>query len=145
MYILPLEKRKAIINNLVEGQSMRATAIITDTSIMTVMKVLVETGKACIQFHNDNVVVVKSQRIQCDETWAFVGCKQKQLKDDSRKGSGDVWTWLGMDADTKLVVSWFVGGLAKKPMTIEDIARLTHDTYKAPEKRGIYKKKEKAD
>ena len=139
MYILPLEKRKAIINNLVEGQSMRATARLTDTSIMTVMKVLVETGKACIKFHNENVVGVKSQRVQCDETWAFVGCKQKNIKEDSREGSGDAWTWLGMDADTKLVVSWFVGSRDAESahLFMRDIAsrlanrvQLTTDGYK---------------
>lgn len=139
MYILPLEKRKAIINNLVEGQSMRATARLTDTSIMTVMKVLVETGKACIKFHNENVVGIKSQRVQCDETWAFVGCKQKNVKDDSREGSGDAWTWLGMDADTKLVVSWFVGSRDAESahLFMKDIAsrlankvQLTTDGYK---------------
>ena len=140
MYILPLEKRKAIIAQLVEGSSMRATARLTDTSIMTVMKVLVETGKACIKFHNENIVNVKSQRIQCDETWAFVGCKQKNVKDDSREGSGDAWTWLGLDADSKLVISWFVGGRDADSAQIfmKDVAsrlanrvQLTTDGHKA--------------
>ena len=140
MYILPLEKRKAIIAHLVEGSSMRATSRLTDTSIMTVMKVLVETGKACIKFHNENIVNVKASRIQCDETWAFVGCKQKHIKEDSREGSGDAWTWLGLDADTKLVVSWFVGGRDADSANVfmQDVAsrlanrvQLTTDGHKA--------------
>ncbi len=57
MYILPLEKRKQIIHQLVEGASMRATSRLTDTSIMTVMKVLAETGKACIKFHNELIIL----------------------------------------------------------------------------------------
>lgn len=65
-------------------------------------------GKACQSFHNETVKEVKSERVQCDEIWSFVGCKEK-AKNNGAEGHGDVWTWVGLDADTKLVVSWLVG------------------------------------
>ena len=104
---LPISKQVQIINLLVEGNSLRATSRIADVSINTVTKLLVSVGEACIKFHNEKVVNVKTRRIQCDEIWSFVYAKQKNLPED--KAGGDVWTWVGIDADTKLVVSWLIG------------------------------------
>lgn len=107
---LPLNKRTQIINLLVEGNSLRSTSRIADVSINTVTKLLVEVGKACEQFHHEKVISVKAKRIQCDEIWSFVGCKDKNATQEKKDiGNGDAWTWVGIDADTKLVVSWFVG------------------------------------
>lgn len=69
---------------------------------------LIDAGKACMQFHDDHVRNVQSARIQCDEIWSFCFCKQKNAPEDA-EGKGDVWTWTAIDADTKLVVSWHVG------------------------------------
>lgn len=108
---LPLQKRVQIINMLVEGMSLRATSRIADVSINTVTKLLVDTGKACIAFHGEWVHSLSSKRIQCDEIWSFVYAKEKNTTEEMKEnGSGDAWTWVGIDADTKLVVSWFVGG-----------------------------------
>src|SRR5688572_15542477 len=109
MNTLPLEKKVEIIKLLVEGNSIRAITRIADVSKNTVTKLLVDVGQACQQFHNDTVVGVKSERIQCDEIWAFCLAKQKNVRQDMPEGSGDVWTWVGIDADSKLVVSWLVG------------------------------------
>lgn len=107
---LPLEKRTQIINLLVEGNSLRATARICDVSRNTVDKLLVEVGKACMQFHDEKVINVKSKRCQCDEIWSFCGAKEKNASDEMKeKGWGDVWTWTALDADSKLIVSWYVG------------------------------------
>ena len=106
---LPLEKRVQIINLLVEGNSIRATTRIADVSKNTVTKLLVEVGKACIKFHNEKVLTVKSTRIQCDEIWSFVYSKEKN-KPEGMENVGDVWTWTALDADSKLIISWFVGG-----------------------------------
>ncbi len=105
---LPIEKKVQIINLLVEGNSLRACSRIADVSINTVTKLLVDVGRACQQFHNDTVVGVKTERLQCDEIWSFVGCKEK-AKQKGAMGEGDVWTWTALDADTKLMVSWLVG------------------------------------
>ena len=70
---------------------------------------LVDIGRACQQFHNDTVVNVKSERIQADEIWSFCYAKQKRVTQEMPEGSGDVWTWTALDADSKLIVSWLVG------------------------------------
>ncbi len=105
---LPIEKKVQIINLLVEGSSLRATSRIADVSINTVTKLLVDVGSACEKFHDENVMSVNSRRVQCDEIWSFVYAKQKNVTEEMN-GAGDAWTWVGMDADNKLVVSWFVG------------------------------------
>ncbi len=102
------DKRVKIIQLLVEGNSLRSCARITDTSITTVSKLLVDVDKACLKFHSNTVVQIRADRVQCDEIWSFVGCKQKNVK-SQQYGIGDVWTWVGMDSDTKLIISWFVG------------------------------------
>lgn len=107
---LPLEKRVQIINMLVEGSSLRATSRVCNVSINTVTKLLVDVGKACQDFHNNTVKNVVANRVQCDEIWSFVYAKQKNVPDTKEGEAGDVWTWTGIDADTKLVISWFVGG-----------------------------------
>lgn len=106
---LPLEKRTQIINLLVEGNSLRATSRIADVSVNTVTKLLVSVGKACQEFHNSTVVNIKSERVQCDEIWSFCYAKQKNVSQEMPEGAGDVWTWTALDADSKLIVSWFVG------------------------------------
>ena len=107
---LPIQKRVQIINLLVEGNSLRSTSRIADVSINTVTKLLVDVGRACMNFHNTHVVGLKSTKIQADEIWSFVGCKDKNATPEQKEsGMGDAWTWVGIDADSKLVVSWFVG------------------------------------
>lgn len=108
MNTLPIEKRKQIIQLLVEGNSLRSCTRIADVSINTVTKLLVDVGTACQKFHDETVKGVASKRVQCDEIWSFVGCKEKG-KEMGKQGDGDVWTWTGIDADSKLIVSWYVG------------------------------------
>jgi IS1 family transposase len=108
---LPIEKRAAILGMLVEGNSLRSCARMADVSVITVMKMVVDFGKACEQFHNENVFDVRVKRLQCDEIWSFVGAKAKNVtREKKADGWGDTWTWTGIDADTKLCVSYLVGG-----------------------------------
>lgn len=109
MNVLPLEKRIQIINLLVEGMSMRAIARTCDVSRNTVNKLLIDTGTACLKFHDENVKGVTSKRVQCDEIWSFVYAKKKNVPETMHGKAGDVWTWTGIDSDTKLIISWFVG------------------------------------
>ena len=106
---LPIEKKVQIINLLVEGNSLRATSRIADVSINTVTKLLIDTGKGCQEFHNVTVMNMRSERIQADEIWSFCYAKEKNVTQDMREGSDDVWTWTALDADSKLIVSWLVG------------------------------------
>jgi IS1 family transposase len=82
-----------------------------DVSLNTVTKLLVDFGAACEQFHDDRVKGVRVRRLQCDEIWCFVGAKAKNVTPEKKaEGWGDTWTWTGLDADTKLCLSYLVGG-----------------------------------
>lgn len=109
---LSTEKRAAIVAALVEGNSIRATCRMTGTAKGTVTKLLVDLGHACMSHHHATVRGLKSERVQCDEIWAFCFAKQKNVRPDKvgELGYGDVWTWTGLDADSKLMVSYYVGG-----------------------------------
>ena len=109
---LSFEERSKIVRLLVEGNSLRSCSRITDIAYNTILKLLVDVGKACLQFHHDNVVNLAAKRVQCDEIWSFVMCKDKNAEICTKKDEqhvGDAWTWVGIDADSKLVISWLVG------------------------------------
>jgi IS1 family transposase len=79
-------------------------------SINTVTKLLIDVGGACLKYHDEHVRGVVAKRIQCDEIWSFVYAKEKNVPDGKHgKGIGDVWTWVAIDADSKLAISWLVG------------------------------------
>jgi IS1 family transposase len=109
---LSQEKRTQIVSALVEGNSIRATCRMTDTAKGTVLKLLVDLGAACESYQRTVLVDLPCKRIQCDEIWTFVGAKSANvpLEKRERAGLGSIWTWTALDADSKLMVSWFVGG-----------------------------------
>ena len=109
---LPRDKRIQILDLLVEGASMRATSRVVGVSINTVTKLLVDAGAACAEYHDMVIRDVQARYIQCDEIWAFCYAKQKNAARATGvvDQAGDAWTWTAIDADTKLVVSWLVGG-----------------------------------
>lgn len=77
----------------------------------TVTKLLVDLGQVCMKYHDDHVRTVRVRRLQCDEIWAYVVAKARNVRPKKKEiGWGDVWTWVGIDADTKLVISYLVGG-----------------------------------
>lgn len=109
---LPITKRAKILSLLCEGSSMRSISRVEDVSINTVTKLLVDAGEACIEAHDRLVRGVKSKRVQIDEIWAFCAAKQKNVGTMKAPvdGAGDIWTWTAIDADTKLMISYAVGG-----------------------------------
>ncbi len=109
---LYIAKRIQILSMLVEGSSMRSVSRVADVSINTVAKLLVEAGKACEAYHDETIRNVQSKRVQCDEIWSFVYAKQKNVvtAKAAPEEAGDCWTWTALDADTKLMISWVVGG-----------------------------------
>lgn len=111
MNTIPHAKRVQILAMLCEGSSMRSISRVADVSINTVTKLLIDAGEACLGLHDDTVRNVKASRIQCDEIWSFCHAKQKNVADAKAApaGAGDVWTWTAIDADTKMIVSYFVG------------------------------------
>ena len=109
---LPLAKRIQILSMLCEGSSMRSISRVADVSINTVAKMLVDAGSACAAFHDEGVRGVKSKRVQVDEIWSFCYAKQKSVAGAKAapEDAGDTWTWTALDADSKLIISHFVGG-----------------------------------
>ena len=110
---LPPAKRAQILTLLCEGMSMRSIERTVGCSINTVSKLLQEAGEAALAYHDRHVRGVKSQRVQCDEIWSFVHAKAKNAPKSKRAGDptiGDCWTWTALDADSKLLISYQVGG-----------------------------------
>jgi len=106
---LAVEKQSLILSLLCEGQSVRATARITDVSPVTVLKLLLEAGQKAREIHDTMMVNIKSSFIECDEQWAFIFRKQKRVAFDTEEASGDFYTFIALDSDTKLVPCYLVG------------------------------------
>jgi IS1 family transposase len=106
---LSSEKRKQVIASLVEGNSIRATCRMTGVAKGTVTKLLGDLGLICSIHMDRSMRDLNCERIQCDEIWAFVGAKQKNVKPENRGEQGDVWTWVALDPDTKLVPTYLIG------------------------------------
>lgn len=109
---LPLQTRVQILTLLCEGSSMRSISRVADVSINTVSKLLVDAGKFCADLHDREVRNVKARKVQCDEIWSFTAAKQKNVAGMKKAvdGAGDTWTWTALDSESKLIISWLVGG-----------------------------------
>jgi IS1 family transposase len=109
---LPNAKRAQVLHMLVEGSSMQSIARVVDVSFNSVVKLLKDAGDACEMFHDMTVRNVQAKRVQCDEAWAFIHCKQRNVATAKAapEEAGDVWTWMALDADSKLIISHMIGG-----------------------------------
>jgi IS1 family transposase len=109
---LDARTRTLILRCLVEGNSIRATARLADVSKVTVNKLLIDAGKACSKYHDENVIGVRARLVQCDEIWSFTYAKQKNVATAKAAPAeaGDTWTWTALDSESKLVISYMVGG-----------------------------------
>lgn len=105
---LSTEKRAMILHSLVEGNSINATSRMCGCSKITVLRLLADAGTFCANYHNEHVRNLLCERVQMDEIWSFVGCKDNAKK-IGKNGHGSVWTWVALDADTKMVVSYLMG------------------------------------
>jgi IS1 family transposase len=128
---LTTERRAAVLSALVEGNSIRSTVRMTGVAKNTVLKLVVDAGTACALYLHDNVRNLTCRRIQCDEIWSFVQMKEKQVPEarKGQRGVGDVWTWVAIDADTKLLISYLVGardGMHAAHFIADVASRLTH-------------------
>lgn len=123
MNTLSPEKRAQVVRCLVEGDSIRATVRITGVARNTVMKLLVDLGTACSAQMDRAMRDLPCETVQVDEIWTFVGAKQRNVTPDkAAEGWGDVWTWVAIDADTKLVPSYRVG-----PRDLQEATAFIHD------------------
>lgn len=124
------EKQTQIIHCLVEGMSLRATARLCDVAFNSVLNLLPKIGMACADYQDKVLRGLTCQLIHCDECWSFCYAKEKNVPSDKKGqfGFGDIWTWIAIDAQTKLVPSFLVGNRDARSaqIFIEDLAdRLT--------------------
>jgi IS1 family transposase len=124
---LPSKKRAQILHLLVEGNSMRATARIADVAFNTVDKLFIEAGQACAAYQDKTLRNLPCKRVQLDEIWSFVYAKEKnvQTAKSAPKDAGDVWTWVAIDSDSKLVPSWRIGDRSSETglAFVDDLAK----------------------
>lgn len=136
------EKRAMILKALVEGNSIRATARLTGTSKNTVSRLLKHVGAYCLEQHGALVRDVESKRVQCDEIWSFCGAKERNIpKEEKGKGRGDVWTWIGLCQDSKLLITYRVGsrGAETGLPFMQDLAdRLVNRVHLSTDGHGVY-------
>ena len=128
---LPTHKRILVLKCLVEGMSIRATVRVTGVAKATVMKLLVTAGQVCAAYQNRELRELPCRRVQADEIWSFIYAKAKNVQRAklAPPDAGDVWTWVALCADTKLIPTWRIGD--RSGMTAIDLmddlrARLTH-------------------
>ena len=111
---LSLNRRTQIINCLVEGNSIRSTERLTDTHRDTITRLMVQVGEGCAKLMDTEMRDLSCERIQVDEIWSYVGKKQARLtREDDRSRVGDMWTFVALDPDTKLVPAYRVGKRTK--------------------------------
>lgn len=102
-------KRATVLRCLVEGNSILSTSRITGVAKNTIIKLLAETGEACSEFQDREMVDLPCSVIELDEIWSFVGCKERAKAKAKGEHPGDVWTWTALCAETKIIPSWRVG------------------------------------
>src|ERR1017187_139634 len=109
--VISMDKKIAVLSALVEGCSVRSTVRLTGVSKGAVLRLLVAVGAACTEYHDRVVRNVTAKRVQVDEIWSFVGCKQKNVTLAKMEAGicGDVWTFTAIEAQSKLILSWLAG------------------------------------
>jgi lambda repressor-like predicted transcriptional regulator len=105
-------QRAQVIAALVEGNSIRSVSRMTGIARNTISTLLFMAGAAAARYQDENLRNLPCKRVQCDEIWSFCYAKDKNVPAEKRGefGIGTVWTWTALDADTKLIASWMVGG-----------------------------------
>lgn len=108
---LKREKQAQIVAALVEGNSINSTVRMTGVSKVTILKLIADLGTKCADYQDRNLRNLNCKRIQCDEIWQFCYAKEKNVPAEKKGlfGYGDVWTWVAIDADTKLVPAFTLG------------------------------------
>lgn len=140
---LSKEQRIRILGALFEGNSLRATGRLTDVSYNTVCKLFVDAAMACADYQDRTLRNLKCQHLQLDEIWSFVGAKaaNASAEDKAAGKAGDCWTWVAIDADTKLVPSWRIGDRSADTATafVSDLAgRLANRVQITTDGHGAY-------
>lgn len=107
-YNLEMGKKVHAVSLLAEGVSIRSIERITGVHRDTIMRLGVRVGQACVAIHDARMRGVNCRRIECDEIWGFIGKKQKRVA-AVESGVGDVWTFIALDSESKVIPSYLVG------------------------------------
>ncbi len=108
-HYLPQEQVVKIIAMMMEGVSIRAISRLTGTDKGTILSLLVDAGKRCRSVFDAKVRNIRPRHVQCDETWSYIGAHQMRMREDAPPEWGHIWTWIALDADTKMILSYRVG------------------------------------
>lgn len=122
---LPVEKALSIVQLLVEGMSIRSIERITQVHRDTLLRLLLLAGERCAKLLDTRIHGLKSRHLQCDEIWTFVQKKRRNVRKGDPVEFGDQWVFVGMDAETKLVASFFVG-----KRTMHNTTQFAWDLYR---------------
>jgi IS1 family transposase len=103
------EMQVRVLRTLVEGTSVRSVERLTGVHRDTILRLMVRTADGLANLLNETMVNLPCRRLECDELWAFVQKKQRQVTPEDSRSVGDAWTWVAFDADTKLVPTFLTG------------------------------------
>jgi IS1 family transposase len=106
---LSRDKQIDIIAALSEGMSIRAVERLTGIHRDTVMRLGARVGRGCAELHDRMMVGLRVPRIECDELWAYVGCKQKNVTRKNVAVKGDQYTYVALAASTKAILAYRTG------------------------------------
>ncbi|HLX68720.1 MAG TPA: hypothetical protein VKV04_03745 [Verrucomicrobiae bacterium] len=107
---LPTEKKVLVASMLAEGSSIRGIERVTGINRNTIMSLGVRIGTACERIHDEKMINLNCRRLEVDEVWGFIGKKRRFTTGNEREqGLGDVWTYIAIDADSKLIPCYHVG------------------------------------
>lgn len=122
---LKAQKQELVVSALIEGSSIRSTERMTGVHRDTIMRLMVRVGDACKDLMDQKMINLPCEKVQVDEIWCYVGKKQRHLKDeDDPNKFGDFWTWVALDADSKIVPTYKVGKRTSE-MALEFIGDLS--------------------
>ena len=139
--VLSPEKKTAVIGALAEGNSIRAIERMTGIHRDTVMRLGVRVGEGCRVLMDAKFRNLGCRVIEVDEVWGFIGMKQKTARLNKATGVGDVWTWVALDAESKLVPSFACGERSMYMATafMDDLAsRLSHRVQISSDALALY-------
>jgi transposase-like protein/IS1 family transposase len=129
-YTDPETAAKAL-SMMLEGVSVRAISRLTGLHLQTILD-LMNTASANAQRKFDTLVRnIRPKFVQLDELWCMVGCHGKSVTVDSPGDWGDQWTWLALDSDSKMILSYHIGprNTVSAYKFVRDLSERTHGVY----------------
>jgi IS1 family transposase len=109
MNVLTMGERVRVVSALAEGTSLRATGRLAEVDRKTVTSLLLTVGEGCRCLLDERMRDLHCDVLELDEIWCFVFKKEGHLRDGDPAEYGDTYTWVAIDARTKLVPVHLVG------------------------------------